>query len=53
MEELLFSAETYNDIKFANEKNLEFTKNKIELDECLKEWEKISSEIQAIEAKFS
>lgn len=53
LEEILFSAETYNDTKFANDKNLEFTKNKIELDESLKEWEKLSSEIQAIEAKFS
>jgi ATP-binding cassette, subfamily F, member 3 len=53
LEELLFSAETYKDIKFASEKNLGFIKNKIELDESLTEWEKLSSEIQAIEARFS
>lgn len=53
LEALLFSAETYKDINFAQEKNSEFLKNKIELDEYLQEWEKLSTEIQEIEASIS
>jgi len=53
LEEILFSADTYKDIKFANEKTLELNKNKIELEKCLMEWEKLSGEIQKIEKKFA
>ena len=53
LEEILFSADTYKDIKFANGKTLELNKNKIELEKCLMEWEKLSGEIQKIEKKFA
>jgi len=53
LEEILFSADTYKDINFANEKTLELNKNKIELEKCLMEWEKLSGEIQKIEKKFA
>ncbi len=53
LQELLFSSEIYTDIKFANEKNSEFTKIKNELEQCYKEWELLSIEIAGIEAKFS
>ena len=53
LEDILFSAETYKDIKFANEKTLELNKNKSELEQCLAEWEKLSAEIQKIEESFS
>src|SRR3989304_4524209 len=53
LEEILFSPDTYKDINFANEKTLELNKNKIELEKCLMEWEKLSGEIQKIEKKFT
>jgi ATP-binding cassette subfamily F protein 3 len=53
IEEILFLPETYEDIKFANEKTLELNKNKSELELCLAEWEKTSAEIQKIEKSFS
>ena len=53
LEEILFSADTYKDINFANEKTLELNKNKVELEKCLMEWEKLSGEIQKIEKKFA
>jgi len=53
LEGILFSAETYQDIKFANEKTLELNKNRIELEQYLAEWEKISAEIQKIKESFS
>ena len=53
LEDILFSAETYTDIKFANEKTLELNQNKSELEQCLVEWEKLSVEIQKIEKSFS
>lgn len=53
LEEILLSSETYADINFANEKNLEFVKNNNELEECYKEWEKLSEEICKIETKFT
>jgi ATP-binding cassette, subfamily F, member 3 len=53
LEDILFSAETYKDIKFANEKTLELNQNKSELEQCLVEWEKLSVEIQKIEESFS
>lgn len=53
LEEILFSPDTYKDINFANEKTLELNKNKIELEKCLMEWEKLSGEIQKIEKKFA
>jgi len=53
LEDILFSAETYTDIKFANEKTLELNQNKNELEQCLVEWEKLSVEIQKIEKSFS
>jgi len=53
LEDILFSAETYKDIKFANEKTLELSQNKSELEQCLVEWEKLSVEIQKIEKSFS
>jgi len=52
LEEIILSSDTYTDIKFANEKNLDFIKNKNELEECYKEWEKLSEEIHKIETKF-
>lgn len=53
LEEVLFAPDTYKDIHFAAEKNVEFQKTKIELDEYLTEWEKLSSQIQEIENRFS
>jgi ATP-binding cassette subfamily F protein 3 len=53
LEDILFSTETYKDIKFANEKTLELNQNKSELEQCLVEWEKLSVEIQKIEESFS
>jgi ATP-binding cassette subfamily F protein 3 len=53
LEDILFSPDTYKDIKFANEKTLELNKNKIELEQYLIEWEKLSAEIQKIEEKFT
>ncbi len=52
LEEIILSSDTYTDIKFANEKNLDFVKNKNELEACYKEWEKLSEEIYKIETKF-
>jgi ATP-binding cassette, subfamily F, member 3 len=53
LEDILFSAETYKDIKFANEKTLELNNNKSELEQCLVDWEKLSVEIQKIEESLS
>ena len=52
LEKILFSADTYKDIKYANEKTLELNKNKAELEQYLSEWEKLSVEIQKIEKSF-
>lgn len=53
LEAILFSPETYNDIRFANEKTAELNKNKNELEQCLGEWEKTSNELQKIEESFT
>ena len=53
IEKILFLPETYEDIKFANEKTLELNKNKSELELYLADWEKTSAEIQKIEKSFS
>jgi ATP-binding cassette subfamily F protein 3 len=52
LETLLFLPETYNNIKFANDQNLELSKIKKELEICLDEWTNISDEIQRIESKL-
>lgn len=49
LEVILFSAETYTDINFANEKNTELAANKIQLEKYLKAWESLSLKIQEIE----
>jgi ATP-binding cassette subfamily F protein 3 len=52
LEELLLSSDTYKNITFAKEKNSELKRIKIELEECLKEWEKLTNEVLEIEAKL-
>lgn len=53
LENLLFQPDTYNNIKFANEQNLELSKTRKELEDCLDEWTKISDEIHLIESKLA
>lgn len=53
LEELLLSSDTYKNITFAKEKNSELKRIKIELEEYLKEWEKLTSEVLEIEAKLT
>lgn len=53
LERLLSVPETYADLNFANEKNSEYSKNKIELDKNLSEWENLTSKLVEIESKFS
>ena len=52
LQNLLFSPETYNNIQFAKEKNLELTKTKLQLEEYYREWEDLSKEILEIESKY-
>lgn len=52
LQNLLFSPETYNNIHFAKEKNLELTKTKLQLEECYKEWDDLSKVILEIESKY-
>lgn len=52
LQNLLFSPETYSNIKFAKEKNLELTKTNLQLEASYKEWDDLSKEILEIESKY-